>query len=172
MASLLARIHASTVKVQASSPRTRRREKAWEKWAPRPALWREAYGASAGQQSPTAVFIHGDYQHFNQLWSYGRLRGVVDWGSATMGCPDSDVGHCRLNLAILFGTEWAERFREAYEYESGRYVDPRWELSELLDYSPDWQEFIPVQVAGRIPVDTSGMTGRVEELIECVLRRL
>jgi hypothetical protein len=32
--------------------------------------------------------------------------------------------------------------------------------------------FIPVQVAGRAPVDAAGMTGRVEDLIASALRRL
>ena len=32
--------------------------------------------------------------------------------------------------------------------------------------------FIPIQVADRIPVDTEGMTARVEELLEATLRRL
>jgi len=28
-----------------------------------------------------------------------------------------------------------------------------------------WQEFIPVQVAGRAPVDLAGMTARVEDVL-------
>jgi hypothetical protein len=66
----------------------------------------------------------------------------VDWGSAGSGPADIDTGHCRLNLAILFGADWAEL------------------------------QFIPVQVNGRARVDVAGMTGRVEELLQTTLRRL
>ncbi len=45
------------------------------------------------------------------------------------------MGHCRLNLAVLYSANWAERFRLAYEAETG-------------------------------------MTARVEELLESVLCRL
>ena len=37
---------------------------------------------------------------------------------------------------------------------------------------PDWQRFIPIQVAGRIPVDVAGMTSRVEEGLAATLARL
>jgi aminoglycoside phosphotransferase (APT) family kinase protein len=139
----------------------------------RPELWQRAWDVM-DEPAPafSACLIHGDYQHFNQLWLDGVLTGVVDWGSATTGCPDSDVGHCRLNLAVLFSTDCAERFRLAYEMEAGRRVDPWWDLAELLEYSPEWQAFIPIQVAGRVPVDTQGMTERVEELISLTLARL
>ena len=139
----------------------------------RPDLWEQAWNVTT-QAAPAVArrLVHGDYQHFNLLWQAGALTGVVDWGSAAIGYPDTDVGHCRLNLAVLFSADWAERFRLAYESEAGRRVEPWWDLADLLQYSPDWQTFIPVQVAGRIPVDTHGMTARVEELIRLSLERL
>ena len=82
------------------------------------------------------------------------------------------MGHCRLNLAVLYSANWAERFRLAYEAEAGRSTDPWWDLHELAAYGDDWPQFIPIQVGGRIPVDADGMTARVEELLESVLRRL
>ena len=66
----------------------------------------------------------------------------------------------------------AERFRQAYEAEAGRNVDPWWDLYALTAYSDAWRSFIPVQVAGRTPVDTEGMTSRVEDLLEATLGRL
>lgn len=60
------------------------------------------------------VLVHGDYQHFNVLWREGRLRGVVDWPNAATGNRGSDAGHCRLNLAVLFGP-W-----ETADYLAGR----------------------------------------------------
>jgi aminoglycoside phosphotransferase (APT) family kinase protein len=100
------------------------------------------------------------------------LTGVVDWGSAAAGPPDIDAGHCRLNLAVLFGAGWAERFRLAYEARAGRRIDPWWDLYALASYNDLWPRFIPVQVDGRITVDAGGMTGRVEELLQATLRRL
>jgi len=141
--------------------------------AARPQLWRAM--ASALMTSEPAYrpcFIHRDFQHFNLLWSRGELTGVVDWGDAGSGPPDIDTGHCRLNLAVLFGAEWAEQFRIAYEARAGRRVDPWWDLYALASYNDSWPEFIPIQVNGRAPVDTAGMTGRVEELIDATLRRL
>ena len=117
-------------------------------------------------------FIHGDFQHFNFLWTRGRLTGVVDWGAASTEPPSADVGHCRLNLAVLFGADRAERFRLAYQAEAGRSVDPWWDLHALAAYGDAWRRFIPVQVNGRVPVDTGGMTARVEEVLAAALRRL
>ena len=96
----------------------------------------------------------------------------MDWGDAGSGPPDIDTGHCRLNLAVLFGAEWAERFRIAYEARAGRRVDPWWDLYALASYNDACPEFIPIQVNGRARVDAAGMTGHVEELIGAALRRL
>jgi aminoglycoside phosphotransferase (APT) family kinase protein len=139
----------------------------------RPGLWqavKEVLRQDGG--SGDACFIHRDFQHFNFLWTRGRLTGVVDWGAAAIGPPGLDLGHCRLNLAVLFGADWAERLRRAYEAETGRSVDPWWDLHALASYSDYWQRFIPIQVDGRAPVDTDGMTARVEEVLAATLQRL
>jgi hypothetical protein len=96
----------------------------------------------------------------------------VDWSAACVAPPDIDVGHCRLNLAVLHSAEAAEQFRQAYEAETGRGVEPWWDIDRLLSYSDSWQDFIPVQVAGQVQVDVRGMTGRVEELLAIALARL
>ena len=141
--------------------------------ARRPDLWIAAKRLLATEPPPGgAVFVHGDYQHFNVLWLRGRLSALVDWGSSRIAPPDVDVGHCRLNLAVLYSADVAERFRHVYESEAGRRVEPWWDIHQLLDYDDTWQDFIPVQVAGRAPVDVGGMTGRVEDLLAVVLARL
>ena len=140
--------------------------------AARADIWREAFAAVGEQRKATRTcFIHRDYQHFNLLWSRERLTGVVDWSGAGPGPPDIDVGHCRLNLTLLFSAEIAERFRELYEAESGRVVDPYWDLHALLSYGPDWRHFLPLQIDGRAPLDVEGMTRRMEEVLTLVLRR-
>lgn len=141
--------------------------------ARRPEVWTAAKRVIVTERPPgDAVFVHGDYQHFNVLWSRGRLSALVDWSASRIAPPDLDVGHCRLNLAVLYSAEIAERFRHAYESEAGRRVEPWWDVHQLLAYSDSWQDFIPVQVAGRAAVDVRGMTGRVEELLAVALARL
>jgi aminoglycoside phosphotransferase (APT) family kinase protein len=141
--------------------------------ATRPAVWEAAFGILRQQApEPATCFTHRDFQHFNLLWRRGRLTGVVDWTTSGTGPADFDTGHCRLNLAVLFGADWAERLRLAYEAEAGRAIDPWWDLYAVTAYSDQWRQFIPVQVAGRAPVDTAGMTSRVEDLLEAALGRL
>lgn len=97
---------------------------------------------------------------------------MVDWATSCEGPADFDLGHCRLNLAVLFGPDRAERFRRAYEAEAGRAVDPWWDLYAITGYSDGWPRVIAAQVAGRARVDTTGMTARVEDLIQKTLGRL
>ena len=141
--------------------------------ATRPHVWAAAFGILRQQApEPAACFIHRDYQPFNLLWRRGRLTGVVDWAGSCTGPADFDAGHCRLNLAVLFGADWAERLRLAYEAEAGRAIDPWWDLYAMTAYSDEWRRFIPIQVAGRASVDTAAMTSRVEDLLEATMGRL
>jgi aminoglycoside phosphotransferase (APT) family kinase protein len=146
-----------------------------------PPPWPHAIGAwraalDALREPPPAYrahFVHRDYQHFNMLWRRGRLTGIVDWVYACAGPADVDVGHCRVNLAILYSAELADEFLHAYEAEAGRRVDPFWDLSEIVPTGfHDWGEFIPIQVAGRAPFDRAGMAGRLDELVAAAARRL
>ncbi|HEX5214474.1 MAG TPA: aminoglycoside phosphotransferase family protein [Vicinamibacterales bacterium] len=140
--------------------------------ASRADVWQEAFALFSQPRTATRTgFIHRDYQHFNLLWSRERLTGVVDWGGARVGPPDVDVGHCRLNLTLLFSAQVAERFRELYEAASGRAVDPYWDVHALLSYGPDWKHFLPLQIAGRAPLEVEGMTRRMEEVLTLALRR-
>ncbi len=173
LARMAARIHDAPV----AAPAFQRWIKADELTVPasatRPQVWRAMIATlrHRATRSPRC-FIHRDFQHFNILWRRGRLTGTVDWVMASTGPPDIDVGHCRLNLAVLFGAGWAERFRLAYEAEAGRAVDPWWDLHALASYNDSWPRFIPIQVAGRASVDTAGMTARVEDLLAATLSRL
>jgi aminoglycoside phosphotransferase (APT) family kinase protein len=116
------------------------------------------------------VPTHGDYQHFNMLWSRERLTGIIDWSGIWLGPPEIDVCHCRLNLAVLYGADVAEQFRHAYEAEAGREVDPWHDVRALGNYNDDWPNFIPIQVHGRAVI-RPGMTARVEELLRRALSR-
>jgi aminoglycoside phosphotransferase (APT) family kinase protein len=173
MAQMLARIHALAID-----------EKPLESWldrsqlspppdASRPDVWTEAIALVAEERAPTRTcFLHRDYQHFNMLWSRERLTGVVDWSEACIGPPEVDVGHCRLNLTVLFSADLADRFREMYEAESGHKVNAWWDVHALLSYGPSWKQFLPVQIDGRAPLEVNGMTRRMEEVLDHSLRRL
>ena len=172
MAGLLPSIHALTADVKVKAPRDPQ-ALAVPASARRPALWAEAQRVITSEPpSAPSTFVHGDYQHFNVLWARGRLSAVVDWSGARVASPDVDVGHCRLNLAVLFSAEAAEELRRAYEAVAGRRLGAWWDVHQLLAYDDTWLDFIPMQVAGRATLDLRGMTGRVEDLLAIALGRL
>ena len=172
MAQMLARIHA----LATDGP-------PFERWldptrlsppadASRPGIWREAFTLVSQDHPPTRTgFIHRDYQHFNLLWSDERLSGVLDWVDAGTGAPEIDVGHCRLNLTVLFSADVADRFLAMYEAESGHPIDPWWDIHALLSYGSSWKHFLPIQIDGRAPLDADGMTARMEDVLNRALRR-
>ncbi len=125
--------------------------------------------AASGPLVDEKVLVHGDYQHFNVLWCDGRLSGVVDWPNAATGNRGSDVGHCRLNLAVLFDARTAGDYLVMYERAARVRVDRRADLRALLCFDLEWQRFIPHQVAGRAPLDLAGMPGRVAAAIRDAL---
>ena len=57
------------------------------------------------------------------------------------------------------------------EAEAGRRVDAWWDVHALLSYGPDWKQFLPIQIDGRVPLDVDGMTARVEDVLGRALRR-
>lgn len=143
--------------------------------APRPAVWKAAFDVMAERPPKgTSGFLHRDFQLVNMLWSRGKLTGLTDWNGICRGPRAIDVGHCELNLAMLFSPDWSEKFRSLYESVAGLALDPWWELYALLSYGDGdgWATAIPIQVAGRCPVDVAGMTARVEVAVEAALRRL
>jgi aminoglycoside phosphotransferase (APT) family kinase protein len=173
MAQMLARIHALALDGKPFESWLDRSQLSPPPDAIRADVWKEAIAQVAEERAPKRTcFVHRDYQHFNVLWSRERLTGVVDWSEACRGPAEADVGHCRLNLTILFSAGVADRFRAIYEAESGHRVDAWWDLHALLSYGPSWKQFLPIQIDGRAPLDVQGMTGRMEDVLEGALRRL
>jgi aminoglycoside phosphotransferase (APT) family kinase protein len=172
-AQMLARIHALALDGKPFESWLDRRQLSPPPDASRPGVWRDAIALVAEVRAPARTcFLHRDYQHFNILWSRERLTGVVDWSEACVGPPEIDVGHCRLNLTVLFSAEVADRFREMYEAESGYRVDAWWDVHALLSYGPSWKQFLPIQIDRRAPLDVDGMTGRMEQVLGRSLRQL
>lgn len=140
--------------------------------APRPAVWKAAFDVMA-QPPPTGAsgFLHRDLLLVNMLWSRGKLTGLTDWNGISRGPLELDIGHCGLNLAMLFSPDWSEKLRSLYESVTAVALDPWWELYALLNYGDGggWAEAVSIQVAGRCPVDLTGMTAVA---VEAALRRL
>lgn len=138
-----------------------------------PAVWRAAFEAmEAPPPEDGNVFLHGDYLPVNLLWAREEITGLTDWNGIHRGSPAVDVGQCRRYLASLCSPDWAERLRSRYESTAGVALDPWWDLYALLHHDDDAPESIRRQVAGRRRVEVSGMTARVEVLVEQALQRL
>ena len=108
-------------------------------WSDQKELWQEALRIVAGPR-PAAkeCFIHRDYHPTNVLWQDEEVSGVVDWVNACRGTAGIDVGHCRLNLALLYGAEVADQFLEAYQEAAGSSFayDPYWDLVSIMEFLP------------------------------------
>jgi len=90
----------------------------------------------------------------------------------TEGSRAIDVGRCRRYLASLYSPDWAEELRTLYQSIAGVDLHPWWDVYTLLHHGDHAPESIFRQVAGRRPVDASGMTARVEIVVEQSLQRL
>ena len=140
-------------------------------WSAHPHLWQQALDMIAaghpGANTET-TFVHGDFQHFNLLWSRGRLTGIVDWSSFKARPPSRDLGHCRLNLAILYGADVADDFLRRY----GGPIDPWWDLWETAIFLPSWGDTITQQVGSRLgaPVDVDAIHRRVDEHLRRIVQ--
>jgi aminoglycoside phosphotransferase (APT) family kinase protein len=141
--------------------------------AQKPAVWKASFEA---MESPPpdddAVFLHGDYLPVNLLWSRGEITGLTDWNGIRRGSRAIDVGQARRYLASLYSPEWAEELRSHHESIAGVLLHPWWDLYALLHHNDNAPESISRQVAGRRPIDVSGMTARVEIVVGQALRRL
>jgi aminoglycoside phosphotransferase (APT) family kinase protein len=103
-------------------------------WTRYPRAWAKAIELYEGP--PPVVertFLHRDYHPGNVLWRGGRVTGVVDWQSASLGSPEADVAHCRSNLVDQFSIATADRFLTCWQAVSGR-----------RDYHPYWDVTVVV----------------------------
>jgi aminoglycoside phosphotransferase (APT) family kinase protein len=103
-------------------------------WSARGAMWHRAM-AAFGRAVPAGerCLVHRDYHPGNVLWAGGAVTGVIDWPNASVGSPDADVGHCRMNLARVLGAAAADRFLALHRSLSGRGAyDPYWDVVAAL----------------------------------------
>jgi len=123
----------------------------------------------------TKRFIHRDYHPTNLLWSGNEISGVVDWVNGCIGPAGVDVGHCRVNLAQLYGVSAADAFLDFYrEYAGSSFTyDPYWDLVTLIDFS-----YWPPEVySGWTDLGVTGLTNeliieRLDHYLLSLLNRL
>ncbi|WP_100012321.1 phosphotransferase family protein [Lentibacillus sediminis] len=132
-------------------------------WSRVPDVWEQVIQyVKATDPVEEACLIHRDFHPANVLWENGRVSGVVDWVNACRGPVGVDVGHCRVNLALLYGVDQADAFLEAYREERGAAFSytPYWDIAAVLDFLcgerpqvyPGWAAF--------------GMTGLTDRMME------
>jgi aminoglycoside phosphotransferase (APT) family kinase protein len=106
-------------------------------WARDAALWEDAFAllrTDAPHVEP--CFIHRDFQYRNVLWSGDRISGVVDWVETSMGPAWLDVAHCCTNIAIIHGSETADRFAAAYVARTGREPQHYFDVMDIVGFLP------------------------------------
>ena len=111
-------------------------------WTEQPQLWQRAIEFwRAGPPKENVVFLHRDFHPCNVLWRNDKISGIVDWVNACIGPRGIDVAHCRTNLALMFGVEAADAFRDAYLAAAGGGHHPYWDVASILDFSLPQPEF-------------------------------
>lgn len=84
-------------------------------WSRQPDVWARAIEvAREPVPAHTRALCHRDFHPGNVLWQRGKVTGIVDWTHACRGPASADVAHCRVNLALLFGTGAADDFARYY----------------------------------------------------------
>jgi aminoglycoside phosphotransferase (APT) family kinase protein len=137
MAELAVRIHAAPLSTELSdwfpyAPDSRTPPV----WSRHPEAWLTAYELWDGPPPMSErVVLHRDFHPGNILWTDESITGVVDWVSSCAGPPEEDIGHCRANLAIRLGQDWAEEFLAIWQDLTGkREYHPYWDLTNVVSF--------------------------------------
>ena len=72
------------------------------------------------------TLVHDDFWSGNTVAHWGRIIGIIDWTSAEVGDPRTDVSECRIDMVLSHGIEVADAFRDDYERLAGRSLDDLW----------------------------------------------
>jgi aminoglycoside phosphotransferase (APT) family kinase protein len=146
--------------------------------------WNAVWDALRELEYGPEQLLHGDFHLGNTLFEAERdprrgkeerITGVVDWTLVRSGPPVSEVGYCRVDLALLFGLEAADIFLEAYEAAHGERVRDRarWDLAGATRAYPDPASWLPGWTnAGRDDLDADLVRRRLVAYVERALREL
>jgi len=75
---------------------------------------------------PGVCLVHQDFWPGNTVWRRGRLSAVIDWSTAAIGDPRIDLAQCRVDLAMMHGTDMADAFLDVYQVRRGAPVSGLW----------------------------------------------
>ncbi|MEM9777979.1 MAG: aminoglycoside phosphotransferase family protein, partial [Chloroflexota bacterium] len=143
-------------------------------WSQQPNVFDELIDI-LGRPRPTVphVFLHRDYHPTNVLWEAGHLTSVVDWVNGCIGPAMIDVGHCRLNLASLFGMEAADRFLYHWrKFARAKHYSAWWDIcafangdtfSDALEIYGGWADF------NKTDVTLENLARNLDELAKTLL---
>lgn len=156
-------------------PYTKREDVQMPEWTNKLDVWQVAFERLQGTQ-PTfrETFIHRDFHPANVLWLDGKVSGVVDWPNACRGPAGIDVGHCRVNLALLYSVEVADLFLQAYvKYAGDSFTyDSYWDIVSVFDFL----DGPPTVYSGWAAFGVTGLTDammekRMDLFMECVIAK-
>jgi len=119
--------------------------------------------------------LHGDFHMGNALFEGDTLTALLDFTCVRRGPWQSDVGYCRCDLALLFGSAEADEFLDAYETTRGLRVDalPLWDLAGAMRAHPDASAWLPGWLdAGRSDLDAPLVAERLTTFVAQALRRV
>ncbi|MBL5774276.1 aminoglycoside phosphotransferase family protein [Bacillus sporothermodurans] len=145
-------------------------------WSSYPELWGAVFDfVREPRPQVKPCFIHRDYHPTNILWVDDKVSGVVDWVNACRGPAGIDIGHCRLNLAMLFGVSTADEFLSAYEKLAGYSFSyhPYWDLLSLIDILFGSPEVYPGWIAfGVTNLTDQMMVDRLDQYMKSLLKKI
>ena len=75
---------------------------------------------------PAPTLVHDDFWSGNTVAYRGRIIGIIDWTSAEIGDPRTDVSECRIDMVLSHGSEVADAFRNDYERLAGCPLEDLW----------------------------------------------
>jgi aminoglycoside phosphotransferase (APT) family kinase protein len=113
-------------------------------------LWQTIRDAFPSIRAVLPVFLHIDYWSGNILWHENEISAVLDWEEASRGDPAVDVGHARMNIALMGLPQAADEFLRVYESEAGRKLENLgfWELAASARPMVDPENWIVTETGG------------------------
>ena len=86
------------------------------------------------------TIVHDDFWSGNTVASRGRITGIIDWTTAEVGDPRTDVSQCRIDMVLSHGPEVADRFRDDYERLAGKRLEHLWYFDLYRGYHA-WPQY-------------------------------
>lgn len=147
------------------------------KWSASPENWQTMMSYLSETPAPETVstFIHRDFHPTNVLFTNNKVSAVVDWPNACMGPRQVDIGHCRWNLAMLYGQDAADDFLKAYRKKDPDLAyPPYWDLEMLSNvFAEDKPEVYGGWLAyERTDLTEALMIERMDSFLQNTLDRL